>query len=253
LRLQTSGAERLSPPATGHILKWDHPGEFDCSRHGPTPAISERTAWSQCPARPDGSRPRDVPWPTGPGGHRPRLRPRRPSDCHSRLCLILSHQRRRQTPGLYPTGDRRDQDALGRIARDFGIASGQSMSNEPKLSPLDPIPKITEFFLEREANDECPVCKNPTWTLLDSPEASTSLPVKGRIPTFGLRGHDLYSFVCRKCGYLRSHLRAVVDREVDLLELTAVREPVPRQSDETRAIIVSVANLPSFLFPAPLF
>jgi len=94
--------------------------------------------------------------------------------------------------------------------------------------PDDPIPRIEAFLTEKGARAECPVCSNPTWVLLDNAVSTTMLPVyRGALFLGGIHGHDLYTFVCRNCGYVRSHLRSVVNRELDLHAIS----PLPASAD----------------------
>jgi predicted RNA-binding Zn-ribbon protein involved in translation (DUF1610 family) len=88
------------------------------------------------------------------------------------------------------------------------------MSNDRE--PSGAASAIRSFFDERQAKANCPTCGNATWLLMDSPDSDTTLPVIGNLPNQPYRGHKMYSFVCRNCGYVRMHLRSVVDGTIDL-------------------------------------
>jgi hypothetical protein len=91
------------------------------------------------------------------------------------------------------------------------------MSDDKKqVSPVALISLVNQFFEEREASDECPICSTHGWAIIDGEDVITRLPVFEGATAKEVRGPRLYSLACRNCGYVRTHLRSVVDRTIDL-------------------------------------
>jgi hypothetical protein len=112
------------------------------------------------------------------------------------------------------------------------------MSDDPTVPPdvpTDPIPKIMEFFKERGASHTCPICHTDAWMLLDTPQYATMVPLKSPVPSFGLQGWGLYTFVCRNCGFIRSHLRGHLDGTIDLraLPMETTHQVEPEGDNQT--------------------
>ena len=59
----------------------------------------------------------------------------------------------------------------------------------------------------RAPNTVCPFCSNKNWFVLDVGTAITVVAVAG------MSNYSTYTFACTNCGFIRQHMRSVVDGE----------------------------------------
>lgn len=68
--------------------------------------------------------------------------------------------------------------------------------------------------------DKCPACGNDSWYVVQGP--GMSLPVLPQGNTSGgllmSNGNPLVTLACQRCGYVRSHIKALLDAYVKLLK-----------------------------------
>lgn len=98
---------------------------------------------------------------------------------------------------------------VGRASLYCAPARGK-MSDDPKTEKHLEEPKpdptvITDaMFTKLEANRVCPICRNPQWWIIDSPDRASNIMVAAfqAIPAFTL--------ACTKCGYVQQFIRDVL-------------------------------------------
>jgi C4-type Zn-finger protein len=59
---------------------------------------------------------------------------------------------------------------------------------------------------QKGAKHECPICTNKTWYLIGNEARSTIIPFVSALDSI-----ETYTFACQRCGFVRQHLKVVVD------------------------------------------
>ena len=76
-----------------------------------------------------------------------------------------------------------------------------------QTEPLPP-ERLIEFFKTKNINGLCPICSTNKWGVVAGQEKGITpfIPAK-RL----LNGWDVYALACMNCGFIRQHLKILVD------------------------------------------
>ncbi len=67
---------------------------------------------------------------------------------------------------------------------------------------------VIERFRVKVRDGRCPFCSTDRWGLLDRPAQANRLILSG---TDGRTEWDTYTLCCRTCGFVRQHIREILD------------------------------------------
>ena len=72
----------------------------------------------------------------------------------------------------------------------------------------DFVASVTQKLRDRVVSEACPFCKNLNWFLMDRAEMTSILS------SVGVRGLVTYTLVCTNCGFVRQHVRSIINGEI---------------------------------------
>ncbi len=95
------------------------------------------------------------------------------------------------------------------------MTTGTGENRSGNVDVVRAVDRLRHFFTLRGVSSECPACKHTSWSvaveggltaalIMTNEAAETTLPTPV-LPT--------YTLACNNCGFLRSHAKAIVDRE----------------------------------------
>lgn len=85
------------------------------------------------------------------------------------------------------------------------------MSDHPPATAEQAI----EFFRRRGADGPCPICRHPKWLLHSGVDRGVDVFRVPRQVDYVVSNLQVYVMICENCGFVRQHVRDLVDGAVD--------------------------------------
>ena len=85
------------------------------------------------------------------------------------------------------------------------------MSDQPPATAEQAI----EFFRRKGADGPCPICRHPKWLLHSGVDRGVDVFRVPRQVDYVLSNLQVYVMICENCGFVRQHVRDLVDGAID--------------------------------------